>query len=100
MGLSQFNYITSWIFYFILNGLLVTLVMMLIMKFFVFGLDSSDAYIKEGYNFAHIVFIFGLYCISNIGFIMLLTTFFSKAKTATQVINVFILGCYFYSTNY
>jgi hypothetical protein len=43
MGVTQFSYILSWIVYFILNGIIVSTVMMLIVKFFVISDETVFA---------------------------------------------------------
>jgi hypothetical protein len=83
MGCSQKSYIFSWLSYFILNGMLVSTVMLLITKIFI--VSDKTAY-KEGYGFIHIAALFFLFTISNIGFVLILCPFFSKVKTGIQVI--------------
>jgi uncharacterized Tic20 family protein len=82
MGVSQFNYIITWIVYFIANGLLVSVVMMLIVKFLVITDGTNFA---PGYSFIHLAILYPLYSISNVGFVLVMCTFFSKAKTGSQV---------------
>jgi uncharacterized Tic20 family protein len=43
MGVSQFNYTITWILYFIANGLFISLLMMLIVKFLVITDDTTFA---------------------------------------------------------
>jgi uncharacterized Tic20 family protein len=82
MGVSQFNYIVTWIVYFIANGLLVSVIMMLIAKFLIITDGTNFA---PGYGFIHLAILYVLYSISNVGFVLVLSTFFSKAKTGSQV---------------
>ncbi len=83
MGVSQFNYIFTWITYFLANGLLVSVVMMLIVKFLVLT-DGTN--FEAGYGFIHIAIIYLLYSISNVGFVLVMCTVFSKAKTGSQAV--------------
>lgn len=83
MGVSQFNYIISWLVYFIANGAIVTFVMMAIVRLFVIT-DSTN--FAEGMGFWNIAVLYFLYSIANIGFVMILCTFFSKAKTGSQAV--------------
>lgn len=83
MGVSQFNYIISWLVYFIANGSIVTFVMMLLVRLFVIT-DSTR--FAEGMGFWNIAVLYFLYSLSNIGFVMILCTFFSKAKTGSQAV--------------
>lgn len=83
MGVSQFNYIISWIVYFIANGAIVSIVMMAIVWFFVIT-DATN--FAAGIGFWNIAILYFLYSVSNIGFVMILCTFFSKAKTGSQAV--------------
>ena len=82
MGISQLPYILSWLSYFFLNGLLVSLVMITIMRLFVVTEYTKFA---SGHGFIDLACVYFLYTVSNIGYVMLLCTFFSKAKTGSQV---------------
>jgi hypothetical protein len=82
MGVSQFNYIFSWIMYFIANGLIVSIVMMLITGTLVVTEDTRYA---EGYGFWNIAVLYFLYSISNVGYVLIMCAFFNKAKTGSQV---------------
>lgn len=83
MGVSQFNYIVSWLAYFLANGTIVTCVMMLIVRLLV--INDSTVF-AEGMGFWNIAALYFLYSVANIGFVMVLCTFFSKAKTGSQAI--------------
>jgi hypothetical protein len=48
MGVQQLSYILSWIVYFIMNGLLVSVVMMIIVKSLVI---TDDTQFADGYGF-------------------------------------------------
>lgn len=82
MGLSQISYITSWIFYFILNGLLITIIMMLVAYLFII---TDDTIWGDGYGFWNVALLYFLYTVSNIGFVLILCIFFNKAKTGSMV---------------
>jgi len=83
MGLSQKTYVLAWMLYFILNGLIITVVFMLITKFLIITDGTKFA---EGYGFWDIVFLYFLFSLSNIGYVLLISCFFSKAKTGSQAI--------------
>ena len=84
MGISQFVYLLAWLTYYLLNGFLVSLIMMLI---FGFGVASHDKFnYAEGYGFINVIVIYYIYTISIVGFVLLLSNLFTKAKTAAQVI--------------
>jgi hypothetical protein len=57
-------------------------VMMLIIKFLVITDGTTFA---EGYGFSHIAILYLLYSIANVGFVLIMCTFFTKAKTGSQV---------------
>lgn len=88
MGVSQFNYIISWIVYFITNGLIVSIVMMLIVRFFII---SDETKFAQGYGFWNIAVLYFSYSLANIGFMLVLCTFFSKAKTGSQGVTFILL---------
>lgn len=98
MGLSHFTYILAWLSYYLLNGFLVSLLMMLIFRFGVMPVD--DFQFADGYGFWNVVLLYYIYTISIIGFTFLLCNLFSKAKTAAQVWIFIYLGCDFYPTCY
>ena len=75
-------YLLGWLTYYLLNALLVSAVMMLIFRF---GVMTDEMNFKEGYGFSNIVLIYVVYAISIIGFVLLISNFFNKAKTAAQV---------------
>jgi len=83
MGVQQLSYILSWIVYFIMNGLLVSVVMMIIIKSLVI---TDQTQFAEGYGFEHIALLYFLYTIANIGYVLIMCSFFSSAKTGSQAI--------------
>ena len=83
MGVSQMSYILSWIVYFIMNGLLISVVMMIILKFLVITHDTNFA---EGYDFWNIALLYFLYSLANIGYVLIMCSFFTNAKTGSQAI--------------
>ena len=97
MGLSQFMYLLAWLTYYLLNAFLVTAVMMLIFRF---GVINDDFKFAEGYGFINIVVLYVVYSISIIGFVLLISNFFNKAKTAAQVPNNIILGCHLHTVSH
>jgi hypothetical protein len=82
MGVSQFSYIITWILYFVANGLIVSAVMILIVRFLV--VTDGTVY-AEGYSFIHVAILYILYAMANVGYVLIMCTFFSKAKTGSQV---------------
>lgn len=84
MGVSFFGYALSWLVYFVLNALYVWAVMLIILKFGVVNVEGFNY--AEGYGFIHIAILYFIYALSTIGFVLVLSTFFSKAKTAAQVL--------------
>jgi|688.fasta_scaffold2085539_2 hypothetical protein len=82
MGVSQFNYIITWIIYFIANGVIVSIVMMAAIGFLAVSDQTTYA---EGYSFIHVIILYVLYSIANIGYVLIMCTFFTKSKTGSQV---------------
>jgi hypothetical protein len=83
MGISFFGYAITWLIYFILNALYVWGAMMLILYF---GVVNNEGFLyAEGYGFHHIAILYFVYALSMIGFILVLSTAFRKAKVAAQV---------------
>lgn len=84
MGISFFTYYASWLIYFIVNAVYVCLIMLLIVYF---GVVRHETFIfVEGYGFANIVLLYFLYALSIIGFVLVFSAFFNKAKIAAQVL--------------
>lgn len=82
MGISFFGYALTWLLYFVLNGVYVWGVMVLILKF---GVVSNEEFrYADGYGFADVAGLYFLYTLTTIGFIMLISTLFRKAKVAAQ----------------
>lgn len=82
MGISFFTYYASWLIYFIVNAVYVCLIMLLIVYF---GVVRHETFIfVEGYGFANIVLLYFLYALSIIGFVLVFSAFFNKAKIAAQ----------------
>ena len=77
------SYLFSWLVYFILNGALISTVMMLIAKFLII---SEDTTFEPGYGFWDIASLYFVFVLGNIGYILFLCSFFSKAKTGSQAI--------------
>lgn len=61
---------------------MVSVLMMIIVKFLVITDGTNFA---PGYGFIHLAILYVLYSISNVGFVLFLSTFLSKAKTGSQV---------------
>ena len=97
MGLNQFMYLLGWLTYYLLNAFLVTALMMLIFRF---GVMNDDFKFAEGYGFINIVIIYVVYAISIIGFVLLISNFFNKAKTAAQVPYFITSGCNLYTVSH
>ena len=94
MGISQFMYLLAWLVYYLLNAFLVSLLMMLI---FAFGVSSHDEFkYADGYGIMNVVLIYFIYAFSIIGFVLLISNFFSKAKTAAQVLISSNVGSHLY----
>ena len=83
MGMTSLGYVGGWLIYFILNALAICTFMMLILWFGVIGFNPKFLY-AEGYGFVHIVIIYLAYALSLIGFILMISNFFDRAKTAAQ----------------
>jgi len=83
MGLSYLSYLCSWLLYFILNGLIISTVMLVIMRALVI---TDDTIFQDGYGFWDLVPLYLLFVLGNIGFILFLCCFFSKAKNGSQAI--------------
>lgn len=83
MGVSFFGYAVSWLVYFLLNALYVWGVMLAILYFGVIG--NEDFRFEVGYGFFDVAILYFVYVLSTIGFVLTLSTFFSKAKVAAQV---------------
>ena len=94
MGMTSLGYIGGWMAYFIINALIVCLFMMLIVWFGVIGPNPSFAF-EVGYGFSNIVLIYVLYTFSLIGFVLMLSNFFDRAKTAAQGLMFIQLLCNF-----
>lgn len=84
MGVSYLSYLCSWLLYFILNGAIISGVMLVIMRFLVL---TDDTQFAEGFGFIDLVPLYFLYVLSNIGYILFLCCFFSKSKNGSQVLN-------------
>ncbi len=100
MGVSHGTYFISWLTYYWLNGLLVSVLMVTLLKLTILdGFLDSGTIIEDGYNIGHIYVLYYLYCTGTIGFMMVLCTFFQKAKTAGQAttfISVLLNFLYFF----
>ena len=83
MGVSYLSYLLSWLAYFILNGAIISTVMMLIAKFLII---SDDTAFEPGYGYWDLVPLYFVFVLGNIGYILFLCCFFSKAKTGSQAI--------------
>lgn len=84
MGVSQKSFLLSWYAYFVLNGILITIVTMSLLYFFAISAATNFA---EGYAFPDLAILFFLYSLSNIGFVLIICCFFSKAQSGSSVIN-------------
>lgn len=83
MGVSYPAYLFSWLFYFICNGVLISTIMLIITRLLVITDDTTFA---EGYGFWDLVPLYYLFMLANLGFVLLLSCFFDKAKTGAQAI--------------
>ena len=82
MGMSQGVYITGWLIYYIIIGFIVSLVMTMFMVFGVFSNEENN--IVDGYTWVNIAFLYFLYTVAVVAFVMAISTFFKRAKTAAQ----------------
>lgn len=85
MGISFFTYYLSWLIYFILNAVYVCTIMLIILYFGVIRPNNDFAFV-EGYGFVNIIVLYFLYSLSIIGFVLVLSAFFNKAKMGAQVL--------------
>ena len=85
MGVSSLGYILGWMLYFILNALLICTFMLLIIRFGAIGSSPEFVY-KEGFGFFNIVIIYLLFTFSILGFVLILSNFFNRAKSAAPAI--------------
>jgi hypothetical protein len=83
MGVSQMSYILSWLVYFIMNGLIISTVMMIILRALVIT-DATN--FADGYDFWSIALLYFLFTLANIGYILIMCSFFTNAKTGSQVV--------------
>ena len=83
MGVSYISYLFSWLTYFILNGLIVSIVMLLITRFFII---TDETVFLDGYEFIDLVPLYLAFVLGNIGFVLLLCCLFSKEKTGSQAV--------------
>jgi ATP-binding cassette subfamily A (ABC1) protein 3 len=56
---------------------------MLILKFFIISDETNFA---PGYGFIDVALLFFLYSLSNIGYVLIMCCFFTKAKTGSQAV--------------
>lgn len=85
MGVNYLSYLFSWLAYFIINGLMIALLMLIIMKLLVITDDTDFA---EGYSFMSLVPLYLLFVLTTIGYVLTLCSFFSTSKTGTQVASI------------
>jgi len=83
MGVSYMSYLLSWLLYFLLNGVLISAVMLAITKFLII---TEETAFSPGYSFWDLAPLYLVFMLSNIGYILFLCCFFSKAKTGSQAI--------------
>lgn len=83
MGVSYLSYLLSWLVYFIVNGAIISTVMMLITRFLII---TEDTNFEPDYGFFNIVALYFVFVLGNIGYVLFLSCFFSKAKTGAQAI--------------
>jgi ATP-binding cassette, subfamily A (ABC1), member 3 len=83
MGLSYPAYLLSWLFYFICNGVIISAIMLIITKLLVI---TDDTIFSPGYGFWDLPPIYLLFVLANLGFVLLLSCFFTKAKSGAQAI--------------
>lgn len=83
MGVTYPAYLLSWLFYFICNGIIISTIMLVITRLLVITDDTKFA---EGYSFSDLVPLYYLFMLANLGFVLLLSCFFDKAKTGAQAI--------------
>ena len=77
MGLNPYAHFTGWIGYYILNGLLVSVV-------FIFPLKWLGVYESYFVSFGQLLLLYLLYMLSSFFFLLFLSTFFNDAKVASQ----------------
>ena len=83
MGMKTSSYMIGWIIYFLLNGLLVSTLMLIVFKF---TTSNSGFVYVDGYSFIHVVIIYYLFMVSITGFVLVLSSFFTNPKNAAQVL--------------
>ena len=92
MGMKTSSYMIGWIIYFLLNGLLVSTIMLVIFKF---TTSHEQFHYVEGYSFINVVIIYYLFMVSITGFVLTLSSLFTNPKNAAQVLLKFIQGIIF-----
>jgi NADH:ubiquinone oxidoreductase subunit K len=84
MGISYLIYYISWLIFFLLNAFSICTLMLLILYFEIVVISSGFEQIN-GSSFAIIAILFYSYASSIVGFSLLLSVFFKKAKFAREV---------------
>lgn len=88
MGMTSAGYLVGWLLYFLLNALIVCTLMMAVFYFGVL-IPNPHFIFAKGYGYFNVVLLYWLYACSLIGFVLMVSNFFDKAKAAAQGI-VFI----------
>ena len=83
MGVNYVSYLLAWLVYFVMNGLIISVVTLVVMGV---AVVDDDTKFENGYGFVDLVPLYLLFVLSNIGYVMMLCCFFSKVKTGAQAI--------------
>jgi hypothetical protein len=78
MGLSNAGYFAGWFTYFILNGVFLSVLFM--------GLLASAGVFNDTFTFSTAVGLYILYMLASFSFVLFLSSFFSDAVMASQMI--------------
>lgn len=89
MGMRILSYWVGWLTYFFLNGILVSVLMLII---FAITINVSSFKFAEGFSFYHLIIIYFFFMTNVTGFVLVVSILFSKAKTAAQVLLLCNLG--------
>ncbi len=84
MGLSNAAYYCAWMFFYILNGLFLSII-------FVGILEGVGIFNDIGISFPIMVLLYFLYLVCSFSFVLFLSVFFSDALLASQIITFFQL---------
>jgi hypothetical protein len=79
MGTTSLSYISAWIVFYLINGILLSIV-------FIAQLAIIGVFDNTGLDFGTAIGLYLLYMLASLSFVLFLSTFFEDATLASQII--------------